>query len=81
MNILRKIVHQIGSIYRVIQGKTVNRTRNLECFDKSVGGQYTERIKDVANHRICLGGGGLGGELQPRIKSCLSDCTKSLCAT
>jgi len=26
INILRKIVHQIGSIYKIIQGCTVNKT-------------------------------------------------------
>jgi hypothetical protein len=26
INILRKIVHQVGSIYKIIQGYTVNKT-------------------------------------------------------
>jgi hypothetical protein len=32
INILRKIVHQVGFIYKVIQGCTVNKTYNLIQF-------------------------------------------------
>ena len=29
INILRKTVHQVGFIYKIIQGRTVNKTYNL----------------------------------------------------
>jgi len=33
MNILRKVVHQVGSVYKIIQGCAVNRTKNsAPCF-------------------------------------------------
>jgi len=32
INILRNIVHQVGFIYKIIQGCTVNKTSNSELF-------------------------------------------------
>jgi len=31
INILRKLVHQVGSVYKIIQGCTVNKTQNSSC--------------------------------------------------
>jgi len=34
INILRKIVHQVGFIYKIIQGCTINKTKFLMWYPK-----------------------------------------------
>ena len=36
INILRKIVHQVGFIYKIIQGLTVNKTKNSLIRSKTI---------------------------------------------